>query len=242
MFSQSAQLYDLIYSSFKDYPAEAAFIADCLRCERPACRAVLDVACGTGEHARLLAEEHGFEVDGVDVEPGFIEIASGKNPGGRFRVADMADFSLSQRYDAVICLFSSIGYLKTLERVTAALRCFTAHLEKDGIVLVEPWFPPGAMEHGRTATVDADNGVVQVERTARVEVAGRLSRVHFYYRIKDADGARDLYEVHELGLFTVDEMLDAFRQAGLSVTYDEEGPTGRGLYMGRHAVPGSTTG
>ncbi|MGD8818096.1 MAG: class I SAM-dependent methyltransferase, partial [Acidobacteriota bacterium] len=127
MFSESAQLYDLIYSSFKDYPAEAAFIAERLRRERPGCRPVLDAACGTGEHARLLAEEHGFEVDGIDVEPGFIEIARSKNPGGRFRVADMADFSLSQRYDAVICLFSSIGYLKTLERVTAALRCFTAH-------------------------------------------------------------------------------------------------------------------
>ena len=49
----------------------------------PDCRTVLDVGCGTGEHARLLAEQ-GFAVDGLDIEPDFVRIASAKNPAGRF--------------------------------------------------------------------------------------------------------------------------------------------------------------
>jgi len=45
-------------------------------------------------------------------------------PDARFFEGDMAMFELGHLYDVVMCLFSSIGYLQTLERVTAALRCF----------------------------------------------------------------------------------------------------------------------
>jgi ubiquinone/menaquinone biosynthesis C-methylase UbiE len=70
MFSASAELYDLVYSGFKDYAAETAQLVALIRQAHPQARTVLDVACGTGEHARLLVEQHGFEVDGLDLDPG----------------------------------------------------------------------------------------------------------------------------------------------------------------------------
>jgi SAM-dependent methyltransferase len=96
-----------------------------------------------GEHARLLTDQ-GFAVDGLDIESAFVRIASAKNPAGRFVVADMSDFQLPNRYDALLCLFSSIAYLRTLERVTRALACVRDHLAPGGVALVEPWFPPGS--------------------------------------------------------------------------------------------------
>ena len=66
MFSASAEFYDLIYSTFKDYRAEGEQIARLLRGLNPACESVLDVGCGTGEHARLLAAQ-GFRIDGIDL-------------------------------------------------------------------------------------------------------------------------------------------------------------------------------
>src|SRR3954462_10482336 len=128
MFSETAALYDTIYSTFKDYDAESAKIAALLERERPGCRTVLDVACGTGEHARLLAERHGNRVDGIDLDPTFVEIAQRKNPAGHFGVGDMRDFHLPRRYDAVICLFSSIGYVRTLDGVSEAIARFREHV------------------------------------------------------------------------------------------------------------------
>lgn len=81
MFSATADHYDAIYE-FKDYAEEALKIWHVIESERPGAKTILDVACGTGEHARLLLSD--FEVDGIDAEPKFVEIARTKNPRGNF--------------------------------------------------------------------------------------------------------------------------------------------------------------
>jgi SAM-dependent methyltransferase len=234
MFDASAEYYDVIYATFKDYAAEAEQIAALLRERHPRCRTVLDVACGTGEHARLLAAA-GFEVDGLDLSPAFVAIARAKRPVGRFFEADMTGFHLGRTYDAVICMFSSIGYVRTLDRVQAALTCFREHLASGGIAVVEPWFSPGALDPDRVARNTGEADGVRVTRVSRVQIDGRLSRLFFDYEIADASGTRNVSEVHELGLFTPTEMLDAFRAAGLAAEYDAQGLTGRGLYVARAA-------
>jgi SAM-dependent methyltransferase len=235
MFSESAALYDLIYASFKDYEAEATKIAALLEMARPGCRTVLDVACGTGEHARLLADRHGYLVDGIDLDPAFVEIAQRKHPAGHFAVADMRDFRLPRRYDAVICLFSSIGYVRTLDRVGEALACFREHLAPSGVIVVEPWFAPGTLQDGYLTRTVSERDGVHVERASRTEVDGRISRLHFEYTITDDRGTHRATEVHELGLFTPEEMRSTFEANGLTVDYDPQGLIGRGLYVARVA-------
>ncbi len=232
MFTEAAEFYDAIYS-FKDYPAEAAQVAALLRSLHPEARTVLDVACGTGEHARLLAETHGFEVDGLDVNAAFIELARRKHQAGHFVEADMSDFALGRRYDAVVCLFSSIGYLVTLDRVLRALECFQRHLNPGGVIVVEPWFAPGFMTDGYVSRHEAARQGMKVERVSRTEIDDRVSRLHFDYRIEGPDGVHHATEVHELGLFTVDEMRGAFEEAGLRAELDPVGLTGRGLWVAR---------
>ena len=234
MFRASAEFYDLIYSAKKDYKAEAVQIAEILRRANPQCRTLLDVACGTGEHVLHLAAL-GFEADGLDVDPAFIAIARRKNPARKFFEADMAGFHLPQRYDAVLCLFSSIGYLETLPRVTQALRCFREHLAPGGAVVVEPWFTPDVLDSSRVFETAVESEGVKVKRTSHVEIEGRISRLRFDYEITDAAGSRHATEFHELGLFTVEEMMLAFRTAELAPEYDPAGLTGRGLYVARPA-------
>jgi ubiquinone/menaquinone biosynthesis C-methylase UbiE len=235
MFTESAEFYDAIYS-FKDYAGEAAQIAALVRSVQPDARAVLDVACGTGEHARLLAEHHGFEVDGLDLDPGLLRVAREKHPSGRFFEADMSDFSIEERYDVILCLFSSIAYLVTLERIGRALTCFRRHLAPEGTVLVEPWFPPGGLDTSRVFRFTGTHRGMQVTRVSRNEIHGRVSRLHFEYEIEGLDGTRRASEVHELGLFTPGEMRTAFEAAGLTAKFDPVGLTGRGLWIAKAAA------
>jgi ubiquinone/menaquinone biosynthesis C-methylase UbiE len=106
MFTKTAEYYDLIYS-FKNYASEAKKIDALIKKEHLTARSILDVACGTAEHAKLLAQD--FSVDGIDLEPKFIQAAQRKVPSGNFSVADMRQFELGKKYDVVQCLFSSIA-------------------------------------------------------------------------------------------------------------------------------------
>jgi SAM-dependent methyltransferase len=235
MFSESAELYDAIYGTFKDYVAESSAIAAVVRDAHPHAHTILDVGCGTGEHAKHLRMSHGFDVDGLDMDPGMLAVARRKLPSARFYEADMSSFELGQRYDVVMCLFSSIGYVRTLPRVTDALRCFRNHLTGGGVVIVEPWFAPGMLRLGEGTVNQAEANGVRVERRSHIEVTGALSILTFDYRIESAAGTRTTTEVHELGLFTPEEMLGCFREAGLSATYDAVGLSNRGLYVARVA-------
>jgi SAM-dependent methyltransferase len=234
MFDESAQFYDAIYATFKDYPAEVAKVAELLRGIDPTFKSVLDVACGTGEHARWLADA-GYRVDGLDLDASFIRIARNKHPAGHFVEADMSDFDLPRRYDVVMCLFSSIGYLRTLDQVVRALRCFRKHVRPGGVVIVEPWFEPGVLDPQRTDRVSTEANGVRITRTSRIEVEQGLSRLHFEYEITDSAGTRNTREVHELGVFSRAELLDAFRLGGLEAAFDPIGLMGRGLYVARVA-------
>lgn len=232
MFSKTAALYDEIYS-FKNYANECAQITEHIRSVHPTAKTVLDVACGTGEHAKFLSRD--FQVDGLDLEPGFVEIAQSKNPNGRFWHANMTDFALGRTYDVVQCLFSSIGYLKQPAQVIAAIKCFTNHLSESGVIIVEPWFAPGQWTPGMTSMVTVDKPDLKICRMNVTEQEGNLSRVRFQYLVARSTGVEHLQEDHELALYTGDEMLSFFHQAGLTVTHDPKGIFGRGLYTAKVA-------
>jgi hypothetical protein len=63
---------------------------------------------------------------------------------------------------------------------------------------------------------------------------GRLSVMDMHHLVATPKRVEHFVERLELGLFTKDEYLDAFRRANLETTYDPEGIMGRGLYIGTH--------
>jgi SAM-dependent methyltransferase len=230
-YAQAAEFYDILYLKQKDYQAEAEHLAGLIRDLHPAARRVLDVGCGTGEHARLLTAL-GFEVDGVDLEPTFVELARAKCPAGAFVVADMTALALAGRYDVVVCLFSAIGYVGTVEALRRTVAGLAAHLSPAGVLMVDPWFEPGQLTDRWLTVITGEAEGLKVCRMSRTLVDDRVSRLEFEYLIGRPDGIERRSETHELGLFTQEEMETAFRKAGLTVTRQPEALRTRGLYVG----------
>lgn len=232
MFSATADLYDEIYA-FKNYAEEAQKIRTLIERERPGAKTILDIACGTAEHARLLSDD--FQIDGIDIEPQFVEIARAKNPGGNYAVADMRTFDLGKRYDVVQCLFSSIGYLLTPEDTVAALKRFYAHLAPGGVILVEPWLAPEIYKPGVPHTAVVDKPDLKVCRMNVSERDGDVSILHFHYLIATKDGLREAEEIHRLALVPIEQMAAYMEEAGLSSVFDPIGLFDRGLFIARPA-------
>jgi glycine/sarcosine N-methyltransferase len=84
-------------------------------------RRILDLGCGTGEHARFLADR-GFDVVGVDASPGMIQAAieSGEQAGVRYVLGDLADVRslVEGTFGAAICLGNTLPHLHDDEAVS----------------------------------------------------------------------------------------------------------------------------
>jgi SAM-dependent methyltransferase len=234
MDAQTAELYDAIYTRMKDYRAEAETVRSWIEKLRPGAQSILDVACGTGEHAKYLSAH--YQTDGIDLNRNYLAAAHAKNPQGRHEVADMTAFDLHKKYDAVLCLFSAIGYAMTVEKLNAAIQCMAHHLSPQGALIVEPWFTPEVWRAGRPHLVSFEEENFKICRLNTTELRGeRNSFFQFHYLIGRPEGVTHFTEDHELALYTKSEMLEAFRNAGLEPEYDESGIFGRGLYFATKA-------
>jgi SAM-dependent methyltransferase len=232
MFSKSAKFYNAIYGSIgKDHAAEAQEVHQIIQqYKRSPGNTLLEVACGTGLHAAVLQKY--YKVDGLDLDAEMLAVASQNFPQIPFHQADMADFDLGKQFDAITCLFSSIGYVKSKERLAQAIQTMTSHLRSGGVLIVEPWFTPEQWQTGRVGGLFVDQPDLKISRMSISETEDRLSFLVFHYMVGTPQGIEYFTERHELGLFTHEEYLEAFRKAGLEIIHDPEGLDGRGLYIG----------
>jgi SAM-dependent methyltransferase len=234
MFRQSAQYYDAVYS-WKDYAGEAERVHELVQARKPGAANLLDVACGTGTHLAEL--RRWYRCEGLDLDAGLLAVARERLPDLPLHQGDMRDFDLGRRFDAVTCLFSSIGYLMTVEALEAAIAAMARHLEPGGVLLVEPWLSPEAVRGPHVSAVFVDEPELKIARVNTFEVDGRTSSFDFHFLVGAPQSVEHFVEHHELALFTREEHLAAFRAAGLDVEHDEEGLMGRGLYIGVKRAP-----
>ena len=231
MYSRSATVYDAVYS-FKDYRAEADALERLIHDRVPQARTLLDVACGTGKH--LVELRRSFDVAGVELEPALGRIARERLPDVEIHEGDMTGFDLGRRFDVVTCLFSSIGYVRTLARLRAAVGAMARHLEPGGLLVVEPWIERENWMPGGVYSVFVDEPELKVARvnTSPPPDPDGVVRLDMHHVVGRPEEVESFVERHELGMFSRDEYLDAFRAAGLDAEHDPEGMTGRGLYLG----------
>ena len=232
MFSKSAKFYNALYESMgKDYAAEAQKVHHIIQQHKKSPgNALLEVACGTGLHASILQQN--YQVEGLDLDAEMLIVANQNHPGITFHQADMVDFDLGKQFDVITCLFSSIGYVKSKARLESAIQTMTDHLLPGGVLIVEPWFTLEQWKPGRVSALFVDQPELKIARMNISEVDGRLSFFVFHYTVATPQGVEYFTERHELGLFTPDEYLEAFRKANLTVTHEPIGLDGRGLYIG----------
>jgi len=148
--SDYANCYDALYAE-KDYRAECDLIERVLR-EHGSGQvgSLLDLGCGTGNHALPLAER-GFEVVGVDRSQFMLDqarskaAALGRPSSHQFYHADIRSVELGRQFDAVLLMFAVLGYQLTNVDVTAALRSARRHLRLGGLLLFDVWYGPAVL-------------------------------------------------------------------------------------------------
>lgn len=183
--------------------AEVAFWAQLLRLDRP--MRVLDVACGFGRHANRFAAL-GHTVTGVDVMPGFLDIARAQAQamGVRvdYRAADMRELphDLDAAFDRVMLLFTSFGYFDD-EGNRQALECVARALKPGGLLALDlPSRDAIAGQPPSSAVIEKNGGLV-INRMAFDMQTGRFHNRRIIIRDgvqKDTPFSIRLYNAQEI--------------------------------------------
>ncbi|MGE3801452.1 MAG: trans-aconitate 2-methyltransferase [Candidatus Kapaibacterium sp.] len=230
MYHLSAKYYDHIYS-FKDYEKESAILRGMVETY---CRSngnqLLDVACGTGNHIEYLRED--FKIEGVDLEPEFLEIVREKFPELPFHLGDMRTFDLGREFDVVTCLFSAIGYMQNVEELNLAIANMARHLLSGGLLLVEPWFSPDKWRDGSVHMLTIDEPELKIARIVTSAVEGRMAVMDMHHLVGTPEKTEHFMETHRMFLATKEELMDAVKSAGLNPFWEDDGLTMRGMLIG----------
>ncbi|MET8260572.1 class I SAM-dependent methyltransferase [Micromonospora sp. NPDC005553] len=231
--AEFAEIYEFIYRSRgKDWAAEAETLTRLIRDRRPEAASLLDVACGTGAHLATFAGTFD-EVAGVELSEPMRATARTRLPGVPVHDGDMRDFRLGRRFDAVTCMFNAIGYLGSVAELRQAVWSMAQHLEPGGVLVVEPWWFPERFLDGHLAVDSDTDGTRAVARMSHTTRTGRMSHLEVRFLVGDAGGIREFTQTSHLMLFSRDEYLGAFADAGCPAEFLDDGLTGRGLFVGQ---------
>jgi SAM-dependent methyltransferase len=226
-----ADWYDGFYG-VKDYGAEAGAVFAVVDRLAPHATTLLDVACGTGRHLEYFVRR--FRCEGSDLDETMLAAARRRLPDVPLTAADLVTIDLGRTFDVVTCLFSSIGYARTPERLQAAIGALAAHVNAGGVLVVEPWFVPERWdEFGRVNVHVAEHGATKAVRVITTSREGHVAVLRIHYVEATPGDIRTEDRREEFGLFTKEQYLDAVAAAGLEPGWDDYGLTGRGLVTGR---------
>ncbi|MBX9938458.1 MAG: class I SAM-dependent methyltransferase [Candidatus Obscuribacterales bacterium] len=229
---QSAGFYDLLNRQ-KDYAAEVAYLSSRIeKHKKSEGNRLLDVACGTGQHIYFL--QTSMKCEGLDIDSEFLDICSDKLPGMKFHLGDMTNFQLADKFDVVTCLFSSIGYVKTVDLLDSTIKNMADHINPGGLLIIEPWYTPATFKPGHSTVIVEETDEYKIVRMNLWLQKEMVAQGHSHILVMNNAGIQHIQELHELALFTNEEYAASMRAAGLEVVeVDENGPIGRGLFVGR---------
>lgn len=232
MYKKLAENYDLIYH-WKDYKTEADAIKDLIvKYKKSDGKTLLDVGCGTGMHIKYFKDD--FSCTGIDINNEMVEVAKSKVYDVIFEQGDMINFNLKTSFDVILCLFSSIGYVKTYSKLEKTIMNFAKHLKKGGVLIVEPWFTKSAFWVGVPGMTTYDGEDVKIARLNTTKVEGDLSIMEMHYLIAEKNkDIKHFVDVHELGLFEHDKTFEIMKKANFESEFLKDGlMKDRGLFIG----------
>lgn len=207
-----AKYYDLMHK-YRNYDQESEFADQLLQRLWPGANKILDIGCGTGEHAIRMAQR-GYEVTGVDASQDMLKLARKKaNVGGLsidFRCSDVNKLDFSEEFQAAYCLGYTFLYMTTHSDVEGFFAKIHRALLPSGILLLDllnGWALIEKFPKDKFVYRDGQTTIFQFEQTSLDKIR-RVRRIEFFYVIKDSSGkVGTAFAEEDLRIFFEDEVL-----------------------------------
>jgi SAM-dependent methyltransferase len=217
-YSAYASVYDLQGQS-RWSERMVAFLSDLLPRYDATPRRVLDLACGTGTAAILLATR-GYDAQGIDGSAQMLDMARQKateaDANVRFEQADMRAFTVSAPVDLITCWYDSLNYLLDSADLIQTFARMRAALTPGGLAVFD-------MNTHAGLAADWDNRcwVQEIDDTyfiqqAEWDVHTAIATNTLTCFVRLGRDYRRFEEIHRERGYTLDEITAALEAAGLT--------------------------
>ena len=192
---------------------------------------ILDVPCGQGRHAHLLAEA-GYDVDGLDYSAHLLAAAKKRGTGKtlRYTRGDMRKLpsKWKGKFDAVIDLFTSFGFFAHPKDDAKVIHEFARVLKPGGILVWHGGSRDGVMARflAKDWWTTSDGTLIAQER--EFDPLSGVLTVHSQWK----RGARQGRRKHQIRLYTASRLAELCADAGLIVEQAYDGWNDRPLRRG----------
>ena len=196
---------------------ESAFVATALKLKPGA--SVLDLCCGQGRHSVQLAKR-GLKVTGLDLNPEYLELATKAAKAAKVKIetitADMREIPFNNKFDAIVNMYSSFGYLESEAEDLKVLESAARALKAGGRLLLDmlnrEWAIDNYIQNDWHTSAD---GTLYVERR---DLDLATSRMHVHFIVVEQNGRRRESIGHTIRLYTLTEITRLLARVGLRVT------------------------
>ena len=183
----------------------------------PVGASILDIPCGQGRHAHLLAEA-GYEVHGVDLSEQLLAIARkrGTGPHLAYSRADMRKLSTAwtERFDAVINLFTSFGFFLDPADDVRVIHEFARVLKPGGMLVWHGGSRDGVMAKFLERDWWTTRNGTLIGHERQFDTVSGVLHVRSTWRGPKGAGERE----HRIRLYTATRLAELCRDARLIVT------------------------
>ncbi|HEX9916136.1 MAG TPA: methyltransferase domain-containing protein [candidate division Zixibacteria bacterium] len=175
---------------------------------------ILDMPCGFGRHSNCLAKL-GHKVTGVDLMPGFLEMAKACAKKMKVKVdyiqADMRKIHLREKFDRIVILFTSFGYY-TDEENFKVMKNMSNLLKIDGLLCFDTFNRDAFLRGFLPSFVTQKGDDFMIDQNSFDSITGRLN----VKRVVIRDGLRK-DKPFSLRLYSPTEMKELLKRAGFKL-------------------------
>jgi SAM-dependent methyltransferase len=131
-YDSFARFYDAVNGEPEDRVSQ---ILELIERYQPDTQSVLELGCGTG--AILAGLGSGFSLTGIDLSAEMLTFARRRCPAARLIQGDITSFSLSEKFDVVVCVHDTLNHVTTLEGWTSVFANVADHLYDGGLFIFD---------------------------------------------------------------------------------------------------------
>jgi SAM-dependent methyltransferase len=221
-FTELAKYYDVTHQ-WRDYEKQSAFLLNIIQKHKPDSKRVLDLACGTGEHAYRLSSS-GYIITAVDNSKEMLDIAATKKPkfsrSPEWVLINILTLGEFDPFDVIYCLGMTVHCMYSPDIFISFLSGVKKRLYPNGIFIfdiINPWKLLEWAPSNHFFSKDSNHQIYILERS-EIDRNSRVRHNDYTWFVKDRDSDWHRYQLFEnLRTWFIDEVEHFLEKGGFKL-------------------------